>query len=405
MAQELFGGLDSLIFDQPESIDTSSFNKPIETPAVDVINDTKVDTKVDTKKVDPKATEGTFIDPNDFFNKVKEDADSKKDDVITDEVKDDVIDVDKTETKPEEVLKTWANYFKENNLLLEDDLKEFDGSMETLVTAFQARENRVGLEMVNDYKSQLPAELKFLADNWEEGVPLNKLIDIRSNKLRYSLITEDKLEESVDTQKAVKTEYLKRTTKYSDTKIEKEVARLIDLDELKDEVKEDLGELKKLEAEAEDTLRRETKKEQETRREENAQTIKKYEKFVSSTKEVIPGLKLVEKDQADILNKIINPIGIDGNGNQVSYIASVRNEDPYLFDTVVTYLAKITTDKEGKVFSDWSKILKAGENKAVKSLEGAITTPAPRSVKDGIKTTGKQSLMELLEKNKGIFGK
>lgn len=397
MANELFGGLDSLIFDQPETIDTSSFNKTIETPPVDVIVDAEDKTKVDAKKV-----EGTFIDPNDFFNKVKEDKETTEDDITTTPT-----DTNDTEdsAKPEEVLNTWANYFKENNLLLEDDLKGFDGSMETLMSAFQSRENRVGLEMVDDYKSQLPAELKFLADNWEEGVPLNELIDIRSSKLKYSLITNEKLEESIDTQKAVQTEYLKKTTKYSDSKIEKEIARLIDLDELFEESKEGLVELKKFDDAAEDTLRRETKKEQELRKEENKATIKKYEKIVSETKEIIPGLKLIEKDQADILNKIINPIGVDGYGNPVSYISSLRNEDPYSFDMAVTYLAKMTTNKEGKAFSDWSKILKAGETKATKTLEGVISTPAPKSAKDNIKTTGKQSLLELLEKNKGIFGK
>ena len=398
MAQELFAGLDSMIFDQPESIDASSFNKVEDTTKVSDTKDdsaTKADEQLITKK-DVK-DEGSFIDPNDFFNKIKEEKDSDKDD-NTDIV--DSVDNSKDESKPEEVLNTWAKYFQENNLLKEDDLKGFDGSMETLVSAFQSRENRVGLEMVDDYKSQLPAELKFLADNWEEGVPLNKLIDIRSNKLKYSLITDESLEESVDTQKSVKADYLRKTTRYSEAKIEKEITRLIDLDELKDESKEDLIELKKLQDEDEANLRKETKKEQDLRKEENKATINKYEKFVAGTKEIIPGLKLVEKDQADILNKIINPIGVDTYGNPVSYIASLRDEDPYRFDTAVTYLATLT-----KNFTDWSKVIKAGETKATKTLESVINTPAPKSAKDNIKTTGKQSLLELLEKNKGIFGK
>lgn len=392
---ELFGGLDSLIFDQPELIDTSSFNKSVEDVITDDITDDK---KLDTTKADNKK-EGSFIDPNDFFKKVEEDSKNKTevdDNIDTATVINDTQDQD----KPEDVLKTWAGYFKENELLLEDDLKEFDGSMEALISAFKVRENRVGLEMIDDYKSQLPAELKFLADNWEEGVPLNELIDIRSNKLKYSLITNEKLEESVDTQKAVQMEYLRKTTKYSEAKIEKEIARLIDLDELAEESKDGLVELKKFEDAAEDTLRRETKKEQEVRKEENAKTIKTYEKIVNETKEVIPGLKLDEKIQKDVFNKIVNPIGIDGNGNPVSYIASLRNEDPYKFDTAVTYLATIT-----KGFTDWSKVIKVGETNATKKLEHAISTPAPRSAKDNIKTSGKQSLMELLEKNKGIFGK
>lgn len=399
MANELFGGLDSMIFDQPESIDVTSFNTKVDETKTDITKKEDVldSSKEEKSKGKVESKKDNTIDPNEFFNKVKDD---ESDDSITDETLE-----SKEEDKPKEILSTWAEYFKKENLLVEDDLKEFDGSMESLITAFQVRENRVGLEMVDDYKSQLPPEIKFLADNWEEGVPLNKLIDIRSNQLKYSLITEDKLEESIDTQKTVYTEYLKKTTKYSDSKIEKEVNRLIDLDELKDEAKESLSELKKFEAEAEETLRKETKKEQLARKEENAKTIKQYEKIVTSTKEIIPGIKLAEKDQVDILNKIINPIGIDGNGNPVSYIANLRNTDPFSFDTAITYLATITKDKEGIPFKDWSKVLKAGETKATKQLESSINTPAPKSTRDGIKTTGKQSLLDLLEKNKGIFGK
>jgi hypothetical protein len=403
MDTELFNGLDSLIFNQPDSIDVSTFtDKDSKTKDLPENTEELVDNfedKKDSKSKGKNKTEDNSIDPSDFFKKAKEDAEEELKDTTPEDKSDD------KEDSSENVVKNWAEYFKENSLLMEDDLKSFDGSMDSLVSAFQEREKRVGLEMVEDYKSQLPDELKFLADNWEEGVPLKELIDIRSNKIKYSLIKEDVLEESVDTQKAVYKEYLRKTTKMSDTKIDKEVERLVDLDELKDEAKDVLKELKKFEDEAEDTLRKETKKEQELRKVENAKTIKAYEKTVSDTKEVVPGLKLDEKLQKDILNKIINPIGIDGNGNPVSYIASVRNEDPYKFDMAITYLATLTTDKEGKAFSDWSKIVKVGETKAIKSLEDKLTNTAPKSVKDGIKTTGKQSLLDLLEKNKGIFGK
>jgi hypothetical protein len=174
---------------------------------------------------------------------------------------------------------------------------------------------------------------------------------------------------------------------------------------LYEESKESLAELKKFEAEAEETLKRETKKQREIRMAEQAKEIQTYEKVVNSTKEVIPGLKLDEKLQKDLLNKIIHPVGINGYGEPVSYISTVRELDPYKFDLAVTYLASMTTNKEGKPFEDWSKIVKAGETKAVKSLENALNTPAPKTSKDGIKTAGKQSLIDLLAKNQGIFKK
>lgn len=396
MPNELFNGLDALIFDQPKEITVSDFNKE------SVVEDkTQIETEkvVENKKETTDKKDDNFIDPNDFFKKVEE-TKSEKNDEVDEEEDEEVKEIKNEEVKQEDVLKTWADYFKENELLLDSDLESFDGSMESLVTAFKERENRVGLEMVDDYKNQVPPLIKHLMDNWEEGVPLNELVNIKSNQIKYSAISDEKLEESVDTQKSVYAEYLRKTTKMSEAKIEKEITRLVDLDELKDESKEVLIELKKFEVEAEETLRKETKAEQERRKVENAKTVKNYEKVVSETKEIIPGLKLAEKEQKDVLNKIINPIGIDGFGNPVSYIANLRNEDPYRFDTAITYLASIT-----KGFTDWSKITKAGETKATKSLENVLNTSAPKSIKDNIKTSGKQSLMTLLEKNKGIFTK
>lgn len=393
--KELFAGLDSLIFDQTTLLDVDDFNKKVIEP------ENKVDSTKETKgeeKVGNKSTkEEDLIDPNEFFNRTKEAKEETTNEVEVDE------EEDNKETKPEEVLNQWSDYFKENTILSENDLEDFDGTIEALTKAFEKREIRTGLEMVDDYKAQLPAELKFLADNWEEGVPLNELIDIRSNKIKYSLITEDKLEESVDTQKATHKDYLKRTTRFSEAKIDKEIQRLIDLDELKDESKESLKELKVMDDQAEELLKKETKKQREARVEENAKQIKAYEKYVNSTKEVIPGLKLEKKDQESILKKIIDPVGIDVYGNPVSYLVNVRNADPQKFDTAVTYLASITTDKEGVPFNDWSKIIKTGETKATKNLENILNTKPPKTTKDNIKTDKKDSLLDTLARNANMF--
>lgn len=331
-------------------------------------------------------------------DKVIIDLDLQDEIIETEEKVEDKVE-EKVEETPEEtpqdqteVLKHWANHFKESSILADDDLEGFDGTIESLTSAFEKREVRVGMEMVEDYKSQLPSIIKYLAENWEEGVPLNDLINIKSNQIKYANVTEEKLEESVDTQKAIATEYLKRTTKFSDSKIEKEVNRLLDLDELKDEAKEALVELKKIELEAEDTIRKETKKEQERRKEENYKLIQTYEKTSREIKEIIPGIKLTEKEQKGIFEKTINPVGIDGNGNQVSYIQSLRNEDPIGFDLKLNYLLDIT-----KNLKDFSKITNTITTRATKNISEILNTPLPSGKKDNISTTGKKTMLELLE--------
>lgn len=387
MPKDTFNGLDNLILDQPDFIDL----------------DEKVVEETDADKIAAAEKE-----KNDLAAKAKELAEKgkSKDNLLEIETTDDNISDEDRELAAQklkdkeaegnatqaELLKGWGEYFQKEEILTEDDLEGFDGTAEGLNSAFQKREVRVGLEMVEDYKAQLPDVLKFLADNWEDGVPLTDLLNIKSNQIRYANITDEKLEESVDTQKAVYAEYLRNTTKYSESKIEKEIARLVDLDELKSDAKEALVDLKKNEQEAEDTIRRESKKEQLARLEDNKKQIQTYEKLAKSTKEVIPGIVLDEKIIADVLKKVTTPIGIDGHGNPVSYIQNIRNEDPYSFDIKLNYLMIMT-----KGLTDFSKILTVGKTAATKDLSKILETPAPKDKKDGIDTTaGKKSVLDYL---------
>jgi len=387
MPKETFSGLDNLILDQPEFIDindkdisgTDDADKNAEADKLALVEKEKSD--LAAKKAAEKKDENLIDVDNDDDNTNKDDEAEKKKKELE-------ASADATQT---EQLKGWGEYFKDKTILSEEDLEGFDGTVEGLTEAFQKREYRVGLEMVDDYKSQLPEVLKFLHDNWEDGVPLTELLNIKSNQIRFSNVTDEKLEESVDTQKAIYAEYLRKTTKFSDTKIEKEIAKLVDLDELKDESKESLKELKKFEAEAEDTLKKETKKQREDRLEENKKTIKLYEKFAKDTKEVIPGIKIDEKLQEKVLKNVINPVGLDGNGNPVSYIQTIRNVDPIGFDYRLNYFIEIT-----KGLTDFSKIGSASKTAAVKDLSKILETPAPKDKKDAIDTTGKKSVLDYL---------
>lgn len=382
MSKETFQGLDSIIFDQPELIELTEESAKSDDSSNEDDKESgknpeaKLDKPEGKKKIETKTEDLLEIE-------------TLEDEGSDDSDKTPKVDEGKTQ---EDLLKGWADYFKENTLLEDGDLEEFDGTAEGLTEAFKKREIRVGMEMVDDYKSQLPDMLKYLADNWEEGVPLTELLNIKSNQIRYSNVTEEKLEESVDTQKAVFAEYLRKTTKYSDSKIEKEITRLIDLDELKDETKEALVELKKFEAEAEETIKKETKKQREIRQAEQAETIKKYTKLTKETKEVIPGIKIDDKLQEDILNKVINPIGVDGFGNPVSYVQSIRNEDPFAFDIKLNYIMTLT-----KGLTDFSKITTAVTTKATKDLSKLLNTDAPKGTRDGIKTTTGKNVLDYLQ--------
>lgn len=385
MPKETFDGLDKLILDQPEFIDLNQ----------EVVDESK---KGDSKekeeeKKDNLENDGLIEIPEvDDENDSNDDSDDKKKaGKKDDEEEDNDDDKSKNNSSQEELLKGWGEYFKENEILAEDDLEGFNGTPDSLIEAFKKREIRVGLEMVDDYKSQLPDMLKYLADNWEDGVPLTDLLNIKSNQIRYENITDEKIEQSVDTQKAVYADYLRKTTKYSEAKIEKEVSRLVELDELKDESKDALKELKAIEAEAEEIIKKETKKQREARIEANKKAIQTYEKTAKSIKEVIPGIKIDQKLQEEILRKTIDPVGVDGNGNNVSYIQSIRNEDPYTFDIKLNYLMVLT-----KGLTDFSKITNTITTKATKDLNKVLNTAAPKG-KNNIDASAKKSVLDYLQ--------
>jgi hypothetical protein len=397
-----FENLDSLILgNQPDEINLDEVNMTqTDETAKSEESEKNTETKASTKEDD--LIDLDLLDKEEVeVKKVEtEGKKSEKTEEVEEKIENDSINQE--EQNPEEVLKHWSNYFKENSILAEEDLEGFDGSMESLTKAFEKREVRTGMEMVEDYKSQLPAAVKFLADNWEEGVPLNELLNIKSNQIKYSAVTDEKLEESIDTQKMIYTEYLKKTTRHSQAKIEKEVNRLLDTEELKDEAKDALKELKIIEAEAEETLRKETKKEQEKRKEDNYKLIKTYEKASKELKEVVPGVKLTEKEQREIFDKTVNPVGVDGFGNPVNYIQSLRTEDPINFDLKINYLLKITNN-----LKDFSKITNTITTKATKDLSNLLNTPPPKNGKDGISTSEKKSLLDYLSmgENKKQFKK
>lgn len=387
MSKKTFENLDSIILGDGQ-IEINEVGG-----AVNINDSTSTEVEVDPKSV-----------VDDGMIEIEEDSDitvETTETKIEDKTSTETQESEETEESTKEVeevnpIESWGNYFKENDLLAEEDLTDFDGTQEGLFKAFEKREIRTGLEMVESYKAQQPAIIKHLLDNWEEGVPLDKLINIKSNQIRYSNLSNDKIEESVDTQKAIYSEYLKKTTKYSDAKIEKEIARLVDLDELKDEAKEVLGELKTLEAEAEENIRKETKKEQELRLEENHKIIKAYEKASKEIKEIIPGIKITEKEQKEILDKTINPVGLDGNNNQVTYIQMLRNEDPIAFDIKLNYLLSVT-----KNLKDFSKISNSITTKATKDLTNMLNIPAPKSNKTNISAPTKDPMYYLgLPQNK-----
>lgn len=222
------------------------------------------------------------------------------------------------------------------------------------------------VEGVEDYKNSLPEVVKNIIANYEDGVPLSDLIAIQSNEMELESITEEDLD-NVDLQKNIYTHYLKATTKFTDAKIEKEIAKLEDLDELGDEVKNALEELKELTKADKQRLIEESKKAKEAEEKARVQAIKDLKDNIDKTEEIIQGVKLNQKEQAELYKQMTTPVGYTREGYPISKAQEIRAKDPVAFEKTLNYLIM-----KG-VFSNDHSLFKAveqkGKTKAISEFE------------------------------------
>ena len=257
-------------------------------------------------------------------------------------------------------LTPYAKLLVDEGVLPNLNLEEFKGTAEELTAAFN---NRVDAG-IDDYKSQIPQEIKTLLDNYEEGVPLSALLEIDSKRAEYKAIPEDKVGSDKDLQKSLLREYYKQSTRFDDAKINKLIQRSEDLDDLGEEAKVAHQELIKLQDVFEQQEVERAKEESvafEQRQKESLQAVKGA---LDKSDEVIPGIKVNKNFKDDLYKAMTTPVAYDQNGTPVNQVGKYRLEHPYEFDIMINYLYKAT-----KEFKDWSVLNTAGKNSAIKEFE------------------------------------
>lgn len=297
-------------------------------------------------------------------------------------------------------LKTIGTYLKDESILPDLDLEKFTGDPEEFKEAIEQHINLKANSEVEAYKASVPEVIKQLLNNWEDDVPLDQLIDIKSNQIKYSNLTEEKLEENVNLQKDVYTKYLKETTKFSDKKISDMVTKAEEEFTLEELVKtEALPELKTIEANKEKELVQITNARKEQAKKDNIARLDNYKESINKTAEIIPGIKLSEEDKKQVFNAIVSPVAEDGNGNPVSFATAVYMKDPAKFDATLNYLLIKT-----KGFTDFSKLTTVATTNATKKLAADLENSRGLVIKPkGDNSSTKKTLTpaEILKRNFG----
>mgnify|MGYP001370619944 FL=1 len=341
--------LASLVGDPIEVEGVSDFAESFEVPKIE---DNKTEVKKETKKED----EG-LID----LEEVEEEEEEQEEE-IEEEEKPSSTDPDKKQSSSP--FTPYAKLLKEEGVLPNLNMEEFDGTAEGLKTAM-INEIVGAVEM---YKETLPDRVKDLINNYEEGVPLEQLLKLDKEELQVLSLDEDKIKEDISLQKETVRNYLKKTSKFSDKKIDNQIQYYEDSGELEEEALNAATELKDLLKTEKEQAVEQAKQKEKMMQDQARQDLANLNKKIQDATEIIPGLKLNDKVKSELIKSMTVPAGKDKNGNPVNRIVAARMENPVDFEIKLHYLFEIT-----RGFSDFSKLVEKGKKDTMKEFEEAIS--------------------------------
>lgn len=222
------------------------------------------------------------------------------------------------------------------------------------------------LEGIEDYKKSLPQDFQEMLEKYNLGLDWTTIKELKSNEKQLNAIKESDIEENENIAKDIFIAGLKATTKWNEARIQKEYEKALDLDEVVERSKEFLEDLKRINIEDEKNLI-ENLKEQERLEKENFQkTLKELKDSIYDNNSIIPGLKLTDKEKADLYAQMTKPVAIDKNGNAISKVEEVRAKNPIQFEKTLNYLLMKGAFDEKPNFDF---IIKSTKTQTLKNLE------------------------------------
>lgn len=217
---------------------------------------------------------------------------------------------------------------------------------------------------VKEWIDSLPREISDLITNYEEGVPFDELLQIKSDQIRLDSITDESLEDNIDLQKNLVRNFYQGKG-FTESKIEKMISKSEDLDELEEEAKEALAELKEVETKRLESAQLETKRRALENQKAYVESVNKLNNTINEVKEIIPGVKIDDKTKKELFNMITKPAETR-DGVSYSEIMLLREKNPLDFELKLNYYAKMGLFDENPKFD---VIMKKSETKVLNKLE------------------------------------
>lgn len=232
-------------------------------------------------------------------------------------------------------------------------------------------------EGVEDYKKQLPQEIKDLIDNYEEGVPFDKILTVKSKQIEVNNISDSSLEDDINLQKNIVRQELTMRG-YKEQEVDEMIVDFEDLGKLESKAKVALGKLKESYKEQQIKMQEEVKEYQKQLEQQKAQQLEKIQKTIENTEEVIPGIKLSKKDKDVIYKSMTTVVSTSENGQPMNAVMAMRAKNPIEFEKRLHYFTALGFFDEK---ADFSKIVATAKTSATKELEKVLSSN--RSFKTG----------------------
>ena len=258
----------------------------------------------------------------------------------------------------------YAKYLKEEGILPNFDIEKFDGSIDGLREGMFTEINQ-GVEA---YKSSLPDAVKHIINNYEAGVPLERLFQIDADRAKYTSISEDDLSDE-NNQKELVRDYLSKTTKYSSERIERDIQRLVDLQELESEAKSILPELVTMQNDIEKQELEYVQQQKVVAEENRLKELESLQKTLESTDEIIPGNKLSSILRQKIFKNLTTPVGYTEQGQPLNKLGAYRQKEPVKTEIILNYIFEVTNE-----FKDWSTFSKGAKRAVISEIENMAKT-------------------------------
>ena len=355
LGDDALAGLDISSLMGGESKEMKEESTPsIGNPALDIKEVEELPTT--PPKVDPLA--GAVVESNEEDNEeeVVEEKEVVKDQSI--EIEDQgspVVTPDTTENSP---LRVFAEMQREKGLIDFKD-EEYEDNEEFLLSKVKGSID----SGVNEYKDNLPPEIKYLVDNYEEGVPLHDLINLSSQQQEYESIPAQAIQKDQELQRALVRDLLYRGG-WDQDKINAKVQRYVDSGVLEAEAMDAHSSLMQIQKREKENYVKQVKADNAKKVEMHNQWLSDLEKHITDKEEVISGISITPKQRKELYSNITR---VDKDGKNA--IMKAREADPE-FDLKVAYMATILN-------WDLSALKRTSKTKATRSLVNSLSSRRP----------------------------